>query len=124
MTTKNRSAGRLKTRLVLQQRGLDDNGDRLGPWVTVPSDAADRAWAAQIIPLKGGEPVMAQRLQGVQPAIIVLRACKATRAADNAWRGVDKHTGQVHEFTDASETADRAWIEILATAKAGERVVL
>ena len=114
----------LTDRVALQRRGLDDNGDQLGPWETVPSDADDQAWAAQIIRLKGGEPVMAQRLQGVQPAVIAVRANPVTRQADNSWRAIDKRTGQVHEFTSASETDDRAWIEILTTAKAGELAVL
>lgn len=119
-----RGSRNLKDRVMLQQRGLDDNGDRLGPWEAVPSEAEDQAWAAQIIHLKGGEPVMAQRLQGVQPAIVALRANPVTRAVDNAWRGIDKRTGQIHEFTAVSETGDRVWIEILTTAKAGDRAVV
>jgi hypothetical protein len=119
-----RSSRILKDRVLFQQRGLDDNGDRLGPWQAVRSEAEDGAWAAQIIRLKGGEPVMAQRLQGVQPAIVVVRASTVTRAVDNAWRAIDKRTGQIHEFTDASETGDRVWIEILTTAKAGDRAVV
>jgi hypothetical protein len=117
-----RRAGDLIDRVMLQRRGLDDNGDLLGPWENVPSAAEDQAWAAQIIRLKGGEPVMAQRLQGVQPAVIAVRANLVTRQADNSWRAIDKRTGQVHEFTDVSESGDRVWIEILATAKAGDRL--
>ena len=119
-----RGARTLKDRVALQKRGLDDNGDPLGPWATVPSEAEDGAWAVQIIWLRGGESVMAQRLQGVQPAVVVLRASAVTRSADTSWRAIDKRTGQVHEFTAGTETADRAWVEMLTTAKAGELVVL
>lgn len=119
-----RASRDLRDRVALQQRGLDDNGDPLGPWQVVPSQAGDQAWAAQIIRLKGGEQVMGQRLQGVSPAVIAVRACTATRAITSAWRAVDKRTGQVHEITDVSETADRVWIEILTTAKAGDVAVI
>ena len=111
-------------RITLQQRGLDDNGDRLGPWEVVPSEAGDGSWAAKIIRLKGGEQVMEQRLQGVQPAVIVLRASTVTLAICSAWRAIDMLSGQVHEITAANKTEDRAWVEVLTTAKAGETVVL
>jgi hypothetical protein len=54
----------------------------------------------------------------------VVRACGLTREADNSWRAIDTRDGQIYELTDTSETEDRAWIEALATAKAGDRVVL
>ena len=112
----------LKDRVLLQQRGVDDNGDRLGDWETVPSSASDTAWAAQIIRLRGGETVMAQRLQGAQPVIIGLRASSVTRAVDSAWRAVDALTRQVYEIADASEDDARQWIDVLAKAQAGDRL--
>jgi len=124
LATTQRHAGDLKERVILQRRALDNNGDRLGPWETVSSGAADQGWAAQILRLKGGEPVMAQRLQGVQPALIAVRSGTTTRQVDNAWRAIEKRTGQIHDITSAIETPDRAWVEILTTAKAGEIAAL
>ena len=95
----------LKDRVTLQRRGQDANGEPNGPWSTVASEAGDQAWAAKIIHLKGGEPVMAQRLQGVRPAVIVVRACGLTREADNSWRAIDRRDGQIYELTDARARA-------------------
>ncbi len=115
-----RGARKLLNRILLQRRTLDGNGDPLGPWGAVPSEADDSAWAAQVVWLKGGETVMAQRLQGVQPVVIVLRACTTSRAVDNAWRGVDVRDRQVYEFSGATLTEDRMWVEVLGVAKVGD----
>lgn len=117
-----RAARNLKDRVLLQQRGLDDNGDPLGEWVTVPSSTSEGAWAAQITRLRGGETVMAQRLQGVQPVVIGLRASTVTRSVDNAWRAIDALTRQIYEITDASEDDTRTWVDVLAKAQAGDRL--
>jgi head-tail adaptor len=117
-----RSAGSLRSRVMLQQRRLDDNGDRLGDWETVSSGATDHAWWAEILALRGGEPVMAQRLQGVQPVIIAVRANPTTRAIDNAYRVIGVPDRQVYDITAATLTMDRAWVEILATGKLGDRL--
>jgi hypothetical protein len=116
-----RSSRNLVDRVWLQQRGLDLNGDPLGEWETARSSADDGAWSVQIIRLKGGEPVMAQRLQGVQPVIIVVRASSVTRSVDNAWRAVGVLDHQIYEVTNANLDDTRAWVEILATGKAGDR---
>lgn len=114
---KERSANALTNRVRLQRREDDENGDPLGPW----EDVATRR--AEIVYLRGGETVMAQRLQGIQPAVVAVYADRITRAATNAWRLVDDRTGQVHEITaPPTVTANRRWVEILTTAKSGERV--
>lgn len=109
-----RTAGSLRDKVALQRRGEDANGDRLGPWETV----VDRS--AEIINLRGGEPVMAQRLQGEQPVVIAVYACSVTRQIDNSWRAINARTQQVYDIASAPESEDRVWIEMLATAKAGE----
>ncbi len=108
------SAGALRERVRFEQRAEDANGERLGGWVdefTVP---------AEILYLRGGDPVMAQRLQGVQPVIIRVRFEARTQAVTSAWRAVDARSRQIFEFTNTPPSVDRAWIEMLATGKSGD----
>jgi len=101
-------AGALRDRITFQKRGNDANGDPLGDW-------ADQftVWA-QLVYLKGSEPVMAQRLQGVQPVVIVVRESANTRLVGTAWRAVDARTGAAFNITSASPAKDRGFIDILA----------
>jgi hypothetical protein len=118
----NRLTGKMRERVLFQKRGLDDNNDPLGDWVTVASQAPDGAWSVEIIRLRGGEAVQAQRLQGLQPVIIGARPCLVTRQLDSAWRAVDARSGQIFEITNANLDETRTWVEVLATAKAGDLV--
>lgn len=106
--------GELRHRLALQRRASDDNGDPLGAWVTVCTRAA------KLVNLRGGEAVMQQRLQGDQPAILIVRACSETRLIDNSWRAVNDCTRQIYDVSAATQTTDQAWMEVLATAKSGD----
>lgn len=115
-----RSSRKLTFRVLLQRRGEDANGDLLGPFATVASDDDDCGWSAQITNLRGGEAVMAQRLQGSQPVIIGVRASSVTRQIDNAWRAIDARSRQIYDITNATLSEDRVWIDILATGKVGE----
>ena len=49
-------------------------------------------WAA-IKPLRGGEDVQAQRLQGLQPVLIVVRKDSQTKAIEPSWRAVELLSG-------------------------------
>lgn len=103
-------AGKLTYRFHLQRRAADENGDRLGVWTTEAT-----VWA-NIRFLRGSEPVIAQRLQGVQPAVITVRTSTLSRQVDNSWRAVDARSNQVWAIQTAIPTDDRAWIEITATS--------
>lgn len=118
-----RLTGKMRERVFFQKRGPDDNGDPLGDWETVASEGSDGAWSAEIIRLRGGEAVQAQRLQGLQPVIIGVRPCGVTRQLDNAWRAVDARSGQIFEITNSNLDDTRTWVEVLATATAGDIVV-
>lgn len=109
------SAGKLRDLLIFQQRAEGASGDRTGTWTSEFG-----RWSQTII-LKGGEGVLAQRIQGQQPTLLVVRACPETRQIDNSWRAVDERTRQVFDLSSATETDDRAWIEVLAVAKSGDR---
>jgi hypothetical protein len=108
------SAGELRFRLAFQRRVEGDTGDRTGAWIT-----EFRRRAKRVI-LKGGEGVLAQRIQGDQPTLLVVRACSDTRLIDNSWRAIDEDSRQMFDLSTAAVTDDRTWIEILAVAKSGE----
>lgn len=101
------NAGHLRERVWLDQRGLDANGDRKGAWETVTT-----VWA-RIVRLKGSEPVIAQRLEGVQPAVITVRSSPITRAITTAWRAVDVRTGQEFNIQAVTPDEKRKFIDIL-----------
>lgn len=105
-------AGQLTKRVTLLEpvKGLDADrqpiltyGDRGTVWCNV-------MW------LRGGESVMAARLQSRSPAIITVRASSLTRQITSEWklriRGRDFDAKE-----DPRETQDRAFLELLAEAK-------
>lgn len=102
------SAGKLRERVTFEERGLDDNGDRLGEWLPVTT-----VWA-RIMTLKGSEPVLQQRLQGVQPVVITVRSSPVLREATTAWRAVHERTGQPFNIRAVTPDEKRAFIDFLA----------
>jgi head-tail adaptor len=99
----------MRERPTFQQRAIDENGDRLGPW----EEPGITVWAA-VLPLKGGEPVMQQRLQGTTPVSVSIRYSSATKVIDNAWRMMWR--GVPFNLKDVSPDPRRVFISILATA--------
>ncbi|ODT82451.1 MAG: hypothetical protein ABS76_07470 [Pelagibacterium sp. SCN 64-44] len=84
--------GLLRGRVHLQQRGTG-----IDPYTGQPREgdfATVTTVAAEFIPLKGSEPVIASRLQGVQPYVVRVRSSAATRAVDETWRLVDARAPQ------------------------------
>lgn len=77
------TAGELSRRVTFQVRGADANGDLLGDWSTVVTRDA------KIVPLKGGEGVQSQRLEGAQPVVIIVRRETLTKTIDNSYRAFD-----------------------------------
>jgi hypothetical protein len=73
-------AGDLRERVGFWVRGLDENDDRLGP------EAEQFVRSAQAIPLRGGEAVLAGRLAGTKPTVIVVREDSQTRTVDTDWK--------------------------------------
>jgi head-tail adaptor len=110
-----RTAGMLRERVLFQQRALDANGVRLGPWVTT--------WSARarIVYLHGGENIMAERLQGGQPAIITVRYCDAAKAIENGWRAIDAHKpSRVWDIKSTEPDERHAWIDIMVSDYVGQ----
>ena len=108
-------AGRRNCRVRFERRGLDDNNDRLGAWEEVTT------CAARIQPLKGAEPVLAQRLDGVQPFVIYVMASSLTRPIDNTYRAVNTRSGEIYGINAFNITEDRSEMEFLVTWKAGDQ---
>ena len=107
-------AGRQRDKLLFQRRLSYDDGygnEQSGDFATMFSAAAE------LIPLRGSEPVLAARLTGVQPFIIRIRSCIAAREVDMAWRIVDaRNPARIFNITASVDPDNKnAWIEIMAT---------
>ena len=110
-------AGKLRSRLHFQERaeGVDEFGNPVpgsGEFATVFTDAAE------IVPRMGSEPIIAARLQGVQPVTIRARSNSNTRTLTAAFRAVDVRTGTIYAITSPPVNTDQKndIIEMLATS--------
>lgn len=72
--------------------------------------------AAELIPLKGSEPVIASRLSGVQPFIIRIRSCVAARAITTAWRAVDaRNPSRIFNLRSVANFDQKSdWLDFMA----------
>lgn len=107
------AAGKLQHQLVFSSRELtsDGFGNEEGGW-----DVRFTRWA-EIIPLKGGEQVMAARLGGVQPVLIRVRLDSDTDDIAPDWRAVDEKgvLYALHSVADMEQNRELLTI----TAEAG-----
>lgn len=111
------TAGRLRERVHFQSRDVIDDGygNTRGEWVTRFTVAAG------LKPLRGGEQVMASRLQGVQPYVLTVRQSSQTAQVASDWRVVDaRGASRVFAVTAPPTDPDglRQWLDILV--KQGE----
>lgn len=105
-------AGELRDRVQLLQRGLDGQGDRLGPW-TVEGER----WA-KVAALRSGEGVLAGRMAGRMTRLITVRADSLTKGVTTDWR---LRLGETElEVKDAATTGDRAFVDLLCEKAAGQ----
>ncbi|RVL12616.1 head-tail adaptor protein [Sinorhizobium meliloti] len=106
------SAGRMHQRLHFQKRSIVDDSygnEVAGPFETVFTTAAE------LIPLRGGEPVQAARLVGVQPYTLRIRSCVAAREVTTSWRIVDaRNASRVMNIRTVSNPDQKnAWLDLL-----------
>lgn len=105
--TESLGAGDLRSKVRLEKRGIVDDGfgnPVAGDW------EAQFTRSAYIGPLKGGESVIAARLEGRQPAVIVLRYSALTRTITNEWRAVEIRqdgTEVIYAIADARDMENR-----------------
>lgn len=73
--------------------------------------------------LRGGEQVLASRLEQKTPLIVTVRACVAARRITGDWRAVDMRNGAIYHIketprlpVDKSGREVRAFFEMLAMA--------
>jgi len=109
-----RGAGALRERLTFQARGSSSD-DGYG---NVEADWADQftVWA-RMQPLKGSEPVIAQRLAGVQPMAIQVRSSADTRQVTAGWRAVHDRTATIYNIRSVANFDERdRYLDLIADA--------
>lgn len=70
--------------------------------------------------LRGGEAVMASRLEGKQPVVMRVRRSSETEAITTDWRARDTRRSEVYNVRSVIPTEDRRWLDI--TAESGVAV--
>lgn len=69
---------------------------------------------ARLEPRVGSEPVIASRLQGLQPYTMTVRSNERTRTITSAWQARNKRSGVVYSIKAAVNIDERnQWIEML-----------
>lgn len=63
--------------------------------------------------LRGGEAVLATRLENRHPIVITVRSSSQTRQIASSWRLVDARDGTVWAVRDVTHETDRAFISFL-----------
>lgn len=111
---KRKGAGALSELVHFQKRGevADEWGNvQTGPWATQFTEPC------RLRPLKGSEPVLAQRLVGVQPYVLTVRSSVRTRRVGVDWRAVNTRSGAVYNITAIVNPDERgAYLDMLVTA--------
>ncbi|MGN6146881.1 MAG: phage head closure protein [Mesorhizobium sp.] len=105
-------AGDLKYRVDCQKEvaGTDELGNPVpgaGGWVTQFSVRAAYRH------LRGGEDVMAGRLQGRHTQVITVRSSSQTRQITAGRRLIDARDGTVFNVRDVTQETDRMWVSLL-----------
>lgn len=106
--------GDLRHRLTFQRRALDENEDRVGEFEDVFT-----VWAS-IDYQRGSELAVGNRLEGLQPATIVIRDTKATRAITTAFRAVRRvdptirdAEDEIFNITAVAEGRERGFLNLM-----------
>lgn len=102
-------AGTLKERVSFAVRNTHDDGfgNTVSDWIEQFQDAAEYTH------LRGGETVIAARLENRHPQVIRVRASSATRRVAADWRVTDTRTGVEYAIMDVTASTDNKWIDFL-----------
>ena len=102
-------AGKLQERVSFARRQeVDDGfGNTVSDWVEQFQASAGYTQ------LRGGETVIAARLENRHPVIVRLRTSAAARQITADWRVTDTRTGKEYAIRDVTPTEDRQYIDLL-----------
>ncbi len=102
-------AGLLTERFEFQEREQagDGYGNEQGAWRPQFERSVGR------LMLRGGEQVMASRLEGRAPAVITIRACSQTRRITTDWRARDVRSEDIWNIRSISPSEKRDYIDLL-----------
>lgn len=110
------TAGRLRHRIAFQkeEQVSDGGGGWTTEWVT------QFTVAARLRPLRGGETVMAGRLEARQPYVITVRQSADTLSIKPQWRAVNARTDEVMAIRSIADMEESgAFLDILTEAGVG-----
>lgn len=104
-------SGALDKVVAFQVRGEADDGygnPVTGPYTTQFHEPC------RLTPLKGSEPVLAQRLVGVQPYMLRVRSSSRTRRVGANWRAMNTRTGAFYNIKTIANVDERgAYLDML-----------
>lgn len=102
-------AGTLRERVSFAVRNERDDwfGNTVSDWIEQFQDAAGYTH------LRGGETVIAARLENRHPQVIRVRASTRTRAVTADWRVTDTRTGVQYAIRDVTHDVKNAYIDFL-----------
>ena len=108
MASKN-GAGQLREHVAFDERATvsDGYGNETGDFAEVFRCRAGFTF------LRGGEAVIASRLEGRQPVVVRVRSTTETRLIEPDWRMRDVRTGDVYAVRSIAPTADRMWLDVM-----------
>ncbi len=107
--TKQRTAGDLYHSYAFDKRIKTKRGDgvEVGDWVQ------QFDCRAGVINLRGGESVLAGRLQGQHSQIVFIRASEVAKEATTEWQARDLRTGVAYNIREITRSDDRMWLDFL-----------
>lgn len=103
------SAGELINRASFQEQGEFDRGDG----VFVAGWQEQFQARAKYHFMRGGESVIAARLQGTQTLIITVRSSIASRLATTDWAIRDERSGAWFNIREITPHTNRQWLDFL-----------
>ena len=110
MAKNSTGAGQLVERVAFEKKGAgsDGLGGSTTPW------AEQFQCRAGYTHLRGGETVLAARLEGTHTVVIRIRSSSQSRTVSTDWRVKDVRTGKIYNIRDITPTDDRMFLDVLA----------
>lgn len=102
-------AGELRQRFqfAFRQAAKDGIGNEQDTWIE-----QFEVWGKRTV-LRGGENVMAARLEGTAPAVITIRSSIQARQITTDWRCTDFRTREVYNIRQVTLSEKRDYIDLL-----------